>query len=77
VIFVYGFIPNHLFYDNCDAANGVSFEDQRSLPFFSSGFSLETLARLFYFICLFMLEFVILHGIYSRWFILEVSPKDL
>jgi hypothetical protein len=74
---VYGFIPNHLFYDICDAANGVSFEDQRSLPFFSSGFSLETLARLFYFICLFMLEFVILHGIYSRWFILEASPKDL
>jgi rhomboid protease GluP len=47
VIAVYGFIPNHLFYNEPDAANRIDFDEQKSLPFFSSGFSLETLARLF------------------------------
>jgi rhomboid protease GluP len=47
VIPVYGFIPNHLFYNEPDAANRIGFDEQKSLPFFSSGFSLETLARLF------------------------------
>jgi membrane associated rhomboid family serine protease len=44
---VYGFIPNHLLYNDPDAANGIGFDELRSLPFFSSRFSLETLARLF------------------------------
>ena len=36
-----------LFYNEPDAANRIGFDEQKSLPFFSSGFSLETLARLF------------------------------
>ena len=47
VITVYRSIPSHLFYNDPDTANGIGFDQQRSLPFFSSEFSLETLARLF------------------------------
>jgi rhomboid protease GluP len=47
VITVYRFIPSHLFCNDPDTANDIGFDQQPSLPFFSSEFSLETLARLF------------------------------
>jgi hypothetical protein len=73
---VYGFIPNHLFYNDPDAANGIGFDQQRSLPFFSSGYSLETLARLFSSMFIHAGVFIF-HGISLRCSILESLLKDL
>jgi hypothetical protein len=71
---VYGFIPNHLFYNGPDTANGIGFDQQRSLPFFSSGFSLDILARLFSSMFIHAGVFIF-HGISFRCSFLSLREK--
>jgi hypothetical protein len=70
------FYSKHLFYNDPDTAYGIGFDQQRSLPFFSSGFSLEILARFIFFYVYSCWSFHLSWNLFALLF-LESSLKDV